>query len=327
MGTSSTIMNLLLNCQGFKCICDFINKYNDVIDFIVFLFLIAFAFYMAKKKTTGIKPCILVCTNFLALIFSIAALCMTHPNQLGFDYIGAIVGILALLVTVLIGWNIYQLVDVKGIRKDFEAYKEDVKADINRHLLLEETTLAVEYSKARDWEKAFTIMGLMAHRYEQLLRRVADIDDISTFVNSVAWAINELDDDEFKEVEYKLDGLMAILSKLPDNNKKIADLCQKYNERKSNTHEMPPYMNLFGYEVPKERMKYAVQVYNGKQTLYVCMAESPTSKYELKDEIFKNATLFSTSKSALTAYNDAIQSYEDKSNLSNPLIIQTISSV
>ena len=103
MEISSTIMSLLLNCQWFECFCDIINKYNDVIDFIVFLFLIAFAFYMAKKKTTGIKPCILVCTNFLALIFSIAALCMTHPNQLGFDYIGVIVGILALLVTILIG--------------------------------------------------------------------------------------------------------------------------------------------------------------------------------------------------------------------------------
>ncbi len=267
--------------------------------------------------------------SYIAIVFSFLALVSVHSHFLTFNMTdaGFIVNVLSILVTVLIGWNIYQLIDVKGIRKDFEAYKEDVKADINRHLLLEESTLAVEYSKARDWEKAFTIMGLMAHRYEQLLKRVADIDDISTFVNSVAWAINELDDDEFKEVEYKLDGLMAILSKLPDNNKKIADLCQKYNERKSNTHEMPPYMNLFGYEVPKERMKYAVQVYNGKQTLYVCMAESPTSKYELKDEIFKNATLFSTSKSALTAYNDAIQSYEEKSNLSNPLIIQTISSV
>lgn len=262
-------------------------------------------------------------------MFSFLALVSVHSHFLTFNMTdaGFIVTVLSILVTVLIGWNIYQLVDVNGIRKEFEAYKKDVKSDINRHLLLEENALVVEYSKARDWEKAFTIMGLMAHRYEQLLKRVADIDDISTFVNSVTWAINELDDDEFKEVEYKLDGLMAILSKLPDNNKKIADLCQKYNERKSNTHEMPPYMNLFGYEVPKERMKYAVQVYNGKQTLYVCMAESPTSKYELKDEIFKNATLFSTSKSALTAYNDAIQSYEDKSNLSNPLIIQTISSV
>ena len=125
-------MSLMLNCQWIKCVGDIINKYNNVIDFIVILFLIAFAFCIAKKKTTGIKPFILVCTNFIALIFSIAALCMTHPNQLGFDYIGAIVGILALLVTVLIGWNIYQLVDVKGIRKDFEELKKSCKSDIDK---------------------------------------------------------------------------------------------------------------------------------------------------------------------------------------------------
>ena len=32
-------------------------------------------------------------------------------NDLGFDYLGLIVGVLSLLVTILIGWNIYTLID------------------------------------------------------------------------------------------------------------------------------------------------------------------------------------------------------------------------
>ena len=39
------------------------------------------------------------------------------------DYIGVIVGILSLLVTVLIGWNIYIALDIK---KEWEKYKKDI---------------------------------------------------------------------------------------------------------------------------------------------------------------------------------------------------------
>lgn len=42
----------------------------------------------------------------LSLILSIISLCNSHPRTDGLDYIGVIVGILSLLVTVLIGWQI-----------------------------------------------------------------------------------------------------------------------------------------------------------------------------------------------------------------------------
>lgn len=59
----------------------------------------------------------------VAIIFSIAAIIMsicslTRNNErvLGFDYLGVIVGILALLVTFLVGWQIYSLVRLEQIR-------------------------------------------------------------------------------------------------------------------------------------------------------------------------------------------------------------------
>lgn len=63
---------------------------------------------------------VIVALSILSLVVSIIALCISLPrvNLLNFDYLGLLVGILALLVTTLIGWNIYSLIDVKNIRKE-----------------------------------------------------------------------------------------------------------------------------------------------------------------------------------------------------------------
>lgn len=61
----------------------------------------------------------------LSLAMSIFALCRSLPREAGVDYMGVIVGILALLVTVLIGWNIYTVVDfsrrLSKVRKKAES--------------------------------------------------------------------------------------------------------------------------------------------------------------------------------------------------------------
>lgn len=58
----------------------------------------------------------------LALLLAFLALCFCCPrmNSLGFDYMGVIVGILSLLVTILIGWNIYSALEIK---QEWETYK------------------------------------------------------------------------------------------------------------------------------------------------------------------------------------------------------------
>lgn len=61
----------------------------------------------------------------LFMIYSIISLCQNFPRTLGFDYIGAIVGILALLVTVLLGWQIFNVISVE------ERTKKLVKREIS----------------------------------------------------------------------------------------------------------------------------------------------------------------------------------------------------
>lgn len=70
--------------------------------------------------------------SLLALLVSIAALCVTKPRypELGMDYQGWITGILALLVTALIGWNVYSVIDLKGMRVEIRELKERMEKQI-----------------------------------------------------------------------------------------------------------------------------------------------------------------------------------------------------
>lgn len=58
-------------------------------------------------------------------------LCQSFPRLLSnekpqFDYIGVIVGILSLLVTALLTWNIYEAIDTRGIKEKYKKLKEEV---------------------------------------------------------------------------------------------------------------------------------------------------------------------------------------------------------
>lgn len=69
----------------------------------------------------------------LSLIISIIALCVicVRNNSLDFDWYGVLIGILSLLVTVLIGWNIYVGIDFdKRIDRKMEKALANIGADV-----------------------------------------------------------------------------------------------------------------------------------------------------------------------------------------------------
>lgn len=88
--------------------------------------------------TNGV--CWSIIFSLAAIIMSIAALAHTHPRTLysandktivlGFDYIGVIVAILALLVTFLVAWQIYSTIrstrQIESIEDEFEDLKSSV---------------------------------------------------------------------------------------------------------------------------------------------------------------------------------------------------------
>lgn len=52
---------------------------------------------------------------FFSLLLSIISICLNSPrySDLGFDYAGVVVAVLSLLIAILIGWNIFNMVNVE----------------------------------------------------------------------------------------------------------------------------------------------------------------------------------------------------------------------
>ncbi len=81
-----------------------------------------------KKEISLRLIVITVVVSGISLVLSIASLCVSYPRfeGVGFDYLGVIVGILSLLVTILIGWQIY---NVLTIRSEMEKRMEEIVSD------------------------------------------------------------------------------------------------------------------------------------------------------------------------------------------------------
>jgi hypothetical protein len=75
-----------------------------------------------------------IAISLIAIIISIIAICNAYPRELGIDYLGWIVGVLALLTTILIGWNIYTTIDIKESHRQYISIINEV--DISQHKVL-----------------------------------------------------------------------------------------------------------------------------------------------------------------------------------------------
>lgn len=68
--------------------------------------------------------------SVLAIIISIIALANICPRFSSFDYLGLIVGILTLLVTLLLGWQIYNAIDIRNNLNNLNKKYEDLNINI-----------------------------------------------------------------------------------------------------------------------------------------------------------------------------------------------------
>lgn len=80
--------------------------------------------------------------SLIAIVLSIVAVCVTYPRSedSGLDYIGIIVGILGALVAILVGWQLYNALNLKELVIDTEKAKRDaVDAKIKSEQMLNTT--------------------------------------------------------------------------------------------------------------------------------------------------------------------------------------------
>lgn len=130
--------------------------------------------------TNGV--CWSIIFSLAAIIMSIVALADTHPRVLystdgktvvlGFDYIGVIVGILALLVTCLVAWNIWQIIDTKNtVRKAEEAsekiqeFEKEIERNKNIHRPYLAYTEGMRYFDVQNYSSAVNYFMSMAEMY------------------------------------------------------------------------------------------------------------------------------------------------------------------
>ena len=74
--------------------------------------------------------------SIAAIICSVVAICVSLPSapELGIDYIGVIVGILSLLVTMLIGWQIWNVIAIdKKVKDEVKQVSKSFAKDIKKN--------------------------------------------------------------------------------------------------------------------------------------------------------------------------------------------------
>ena len=78
----------------------------------------------------------------IAVVISIVSICVAHPHkaELGFDYQGVLVGVLSLLVTTLIGWNIYTIIDIKSTRDKIDEISTGASFMVQKNMAVSENT-------------------------------------------------------------------------------------------------------------------------------------------------------------------------------------------
>lgn len=100
---------------------------------------------MKKIERWIVYPLLIIVT-----IISLVSLCQEHPRNIGFDYIGMIVGVLSLLVTALISWQILTLIDIRKIRDNFNTRERDMSNKVENIYVDFYNSLAGVYNKLDD---------------------------------------------------------------------------------------------------------------------------------------------------------------------------------
>ena len=121
--------------------------------------------------------------SIAAIICSVVAICVSLPSapELGIDYIGVIVGILSLLVTMLIGWQIWNVIAIdKKIDGKVKQTSDSLTESINvtKKEMIEYIEKANEKSQTEIMTSLLFIQGdnfLFKSQFENALLRYLDV--------------------------------------------------------------------------------------------------------------------------------------------------------
>lgn len=154
--------------------------------------------------------------SLIAIFISGITICLSHPhtNNLGFDYQGIIVSVLSLLVTILIGWQIYNTILLekrikKGVEKAIQIELEEATKLFNLKIIEVYLVSLEGYLHSKDWYKVIITQST-------LIDAIIDIKyeygakSLVKYTYELIQHISEFDDSEIKEFELYIEHLKKL---------------------------------------------------------------------------------------------------------------------
>lgn len=163
----------------------------------------------------------------ISIMVSVAALCRTYPytSDLGMDYQGVIVGMLALLVTILIGWQIYtainvkeELKDIKDLRREINKQERDIYIRSTNNLFEFQSAMFMMYDNKKEKSNS-DIFQLYLHGISSIyhLCSLGKQNECTSIVNILIARKSILMSEKFQKEQ--IDSLMDILLSAMDISK------------------------------------------------------------------------------------------------------------
>lgn len=153
---------------------------------------------------------------------------------------------LGAITAILIGWNIYRVIE------DKDKIKKEVLEEVNKELaksqykfynsfITEEITLANIYMNSNDWENALQFLSLMGKRYKWIANDYDRDVDLSSYIGTVASFIDKIDGNFIHNS--KLKGFMdGVFYDLAQYNKKVVDAYKTYKDKFDKARMETPLM-------------------------------------------------------------------------------------
>lgn len=163
----------------------------------------------------------------ISIMVSVAALCRTYPHtsDLGMDYQGVIVGMLVLLVTILIGWQIYtainvkeELKDIKDLRREINKQERDIYIRSTNNLFEFQSAMFMMYDNKKEKSNS-DIFQLYLHGISSIyhLCSLGKQNECTSIVNILIARKSILMSEKFQKEQ--IDSLMDILLSAMDISK------------------------------------------------------------------------------------------------------------
>lgn len=163
----------------------------------------------------------------VSIVGSVIAICISayRTDSLGFDYQGVIVGILALLVTVLIGWQIFMIFDIKRIKDDV------LNVNYENYIRSEKNLIEIQMSLSDFYLDLYTINSKRQIGFSYLLHsisaiihqsRINDINSANAIIKRLISTIVDPSKVILRQIEYN--SLLNLIYSI-ENKEGINDIC------------------------------------------------------------------------------------------------------